>query len=715
MNASTVTQYFLATQCITEASGVCYVINTIGSSCTSAHAALLDLPNSSRHDFDCNTEQQKRAAVNKRLLVHALNLGDGHTLRTLFANCEHPAASIIDHIADMDATDGCGASPAVGFRSANELIATDDFQKHLLHIRDRKIIQTNGAPCRLFNLFFISTAGGTGSGAVEPIAIAYEDVTASLGIPVTTAIYALGGITFTGVSEFAPLNSACVTASLVDFVTRRSRHPNVSRCLYFTDLPPVEDDSESREQLIGLDYQALCCNSLSAYMRRSAPNNAAAGPLGNINYRSTAFRCGEISNRAIQASCAQESLYRLKPLLVQAKTDMSLVKELIWTNQSDENTRLQVNEIIANPSFSIEQMIEFAEFPLCKYDYSLLWNMGYFGQFDLSEADHCFAITPTTSDEIAKRKLLFATFEAFIEKLTSELELANEGYRAEIANAKQFILAFTGRRSRFSFRRELNEADLVNALEAIRSCKDEFDSNMAKLATLKLGFQLIIKEREALNAQLNSVERCLKRLIATLGPQSQQSLVVANSLDKTLPILLTLPELSNNEQKQQLYRLAYLLTLDGLQLVTGAASPRIEQIADEIVFGSPDYVSPPMGARHRTDRPATLYVLPTLEAQSAQLLKKQILIRNSNASVFFTDSIAMGAAVVSYQLRTFPDVESLFPGILRHDLVRAVKTDTAQLRFPNGTDCLKRLGIRIDGETDKIHFDSPFKKRFSDF
>ena len=100
-----------------------------------------------------------------------------------------------------------------------------------------------------------------------------------------------------------------------------------------------------------------------------------------------------------------------------------------------------------------------------------------------------------------------------------------------------------------------------------------------------------------------------------------------------------------------------------------------------------------------------MLLLPRMEHEDAEALAAAIRTRDDDALVFFTDTIGCGAAVVKYHFRRFRTVESLFPGIARRDLERALASEHVLLRFPHGYGFLQRLGIHFDANTKTVRFE----------
>ena len=114
----------------------------------------VDSPEVLRHyeDFD------------RRKGIKQLPLGERETLETLFQGVSGPLAEVVRNVAPMDARDGCGGSPAAGYRGTELLIRLQDTIAYFESLISRIVAQTGARPECIHVNIHASYAGGTGAG-----------------------------------------------------------------------------------------------------------------------------------------------------------------------------------------------------------------------------------------------------------------------------------------------------------------------------------------------------------------------------------------------------------------------------------------------------------------------------------------------------------------------------------------------------------------------
>lgn len=683
------------------------VVGSGGGLCSEIHRLFLDVPNAIKFDFDSPSEHAQRRHLHREFDVTAIALAEGETISSLFEGSNHPAEPLIALCSDSSAKDGIGAIAAGGDCAMDQRVVLDDFRSQLRHLRAQIISMTGGELDEIVVLWFIGEGGATGSGSIIRAISEFERELSSLGVPVRVQIYVIGAIAFAGVSEVAELNSPCVRAALIDFVTQKAP-PKVVRSLQIAELPPRGRNAQSlRSLLINIDHQALSSNALQQHLDRLAPNKATASPLGNITVRDFQIFASQESLSSLPACAAKKMLKLLEPLMDVKLIDPAIISSEEWLDKSVRVTCDSVDELVHLYWREAQTLKSLVVNPETTHDYLHILNLSQIGQMDACKIDHYCARPLQSESDIRFRQTLLNTLgKRFSIRLTQfEHQQASLFSTIKVLLPKIDVIvkgiANTGNDSK---KLKLIE-ELRQLLRQIRDHSERQYATSSKIACLKLASAMVAEEMRSLKDVLSYFKSCLAECISTIGPSSSEDLVATHTITDALKHLNAMPTLQESQRIARLNRLACFVTRKGLQLITGAINSRIESLADAIVYGTPTYRSPPLGAKAYTEVSSVIYVLPRMEQEDAEALAAAIRTRDDDALVFFTDTIGCGAAVVKYHFRRFRTVESLFPGIARRDLERALASEHVLLRFPHGYGFLQRLGIHFDANTKTVRFE----------
>ncbi len=656
--------------------------------------------------IDNANENEKRHEFYRRFNVTPIPIAHLHTLDTLAAATNHPGAHLVPQMANGNARDGLMATVGIGGMGGKLLVDSYEFERLLDIQRNAVIIDTEGSPEAIHFAVLCGISGAVGAGAVIPVGRKTELMLASLGVPVEMHYYCVGHIAMTGFSEMAPINDACTRAALIDFAISPAP-PNVIRHLHFQELPPKGPDAEDiRTRLLLLDHQCLNSIDMLRHLQREAPNHGARCVFGNISFRDTEILQSEPSLIAVRSSIVSQTyseLVRIKDV----RPFTGLIKAETWQERTTPLSHSSVDEILDAHWHSPLKIQEDILAPTESHDPKLTLDIQTVGLLDVSTIDHYMA-RPLESDvDIIQRRLVLEAVEAHLSSSTKRAD-----YQA--ARLTSLIDAQWGNVKRYSkgavdakppSRRKIIQR-LHDLLVELRKFIEARQMHRARLDALRFWLSLTRRELLALNQTIASVTNCLADCLSLLGPSEGEQLAVSKPVSEILPDLLTLPTYSKEVQDTILDSFGAIVTREGLARITNAALPTIDSIAMSVVVGKPDYKSPPLGAKSYIFHGPVLYTLPPIDPDDMKPLASAIKRHDQNAIVFFADSMDCGAAVVRYRFRYFHDVESHFPGILKHDLERALNSEFALLRFPEGTEFLSRLGIVVDPQTKKLRFES---------
>lgn len=653
---------------------------------------------------DNANENEKRKEFHRLYNVTSIPVAHLHTIDTLAHAAQHPGSHLVQQIGNGNARDGISALVGAGGMGGQLLVKSLEFEQ-ILHAQRNAIIKsTNGTPDAAIYAVLFGMGGAVGAGAAIHVARAVEEMAASLNIPVEIHLYAVGGLAMTGFSDMAPINDAATRAALINFVTSKAP-PNVVRHLHLQELPPLGPDAEDdRTRLLLLDHQFLNSYDVSKHLQRVAPNHGARSVFGNITFRHMEVIQAESSRMAIR----QELVSRINDRLTEIKESKpitGLIKGDSWQQRTSPIAHSSVDEILEAHWSNPVKMQEDILMPIESHDPKLIVNIQTVGQIDVETIDHYMSRPLESELDIIQRKHVLESLEHHLRSRLKREEFESSRIHSliepQLTNVKRLSAYAVKNRSR----RSKCILKLHELLANLRKLTAARQMHRARHEALKVWISQTRTELLALNQTLASLTNCLGELLSTLGPSNSEELALPKSISEVLPDLLTLPTYSREVQNTILDSLGALVTRQGLARIVNASLPTIDSIALAIVVGEPDFKSPPPGAKSYIYQGPVLYVLPPVDANDMEPLAKAIKRHDANALVFFSDSMDCGAAVARYRFRHFHDVESLFPGILRHDLERALTSEFALLRFPEGIDFLDRLGIVIDPDTQKLRFE----------
>lgn len=654
--------------------------------------------------IDNANENEKRREFHRLYDVTPIPIAHLHTIDTLAAAASHPGSHLVHQIGNGNARDGLSALVAAGGMGGQLLVNSPEFQ-NLLHSQRSAIIEsTNGAPDAAIYAVLFGMSGAVGAGSAIHVAKANEEMAASLNVPVEMHLYGVGGLAMTGFSDMAPINDAATRAALIDYATSKAA-PNVIRHVHFQELPALGADAEEeRTRLLLLDHQFLNSYDFTKHLQRISPNHGARCVFGNISFRHMEVLQEDSSRTAIRRNVVATLNAKLTQIK-ESKPITGLIKGDSWQQRTSPLSHASIDEIIdahwQNPAKMQEDILR----PIESHDPKLLIDIGSIGEIDVETIDHYMSRPLESERDIIQRKQVLESIEHHLARCLKRVD--NESARFTSLIEPQLIIvkklsdiAVKSKHKRISCIQKLqvvlaNLRKLVAAREMFRT----------RYEALRMWISITRDELLHLNQTLASLTNCLADLLSTYGPSGKEQLAVAKPISNVLPDLLTLSTYSREVQETILDSLGALVTREGLARIVKAPLPTIDSIAMTIVVGTPDFKSPPLGAKSYIYQGPVLYVLPPVDANDMEPLAQAIKRHDANALVFFADSMDCGAAVARYRFRHFYDVESMFPGILRHDLERALNSDFALLRFPEGIEFLDRLGIVLDPVTRKLRFE----------
>jgi hypothetical protein len=664
--------------------------------------------------LDNAKEMAARYALHDELGITSVTIGERNTTLTLFAKAPIDKQRGIRRKANTAVHMGMGANAVVGEQAALLYVASPEAKALAESLVERVFELTGGSPELVRFRILISYVGGVGAGQWRPLAYLLADAFREIGIPVALEIDALGPICFTRLSKNCRLNAGAVLPALVDFVTDNSNTDLdlITRRLELSELPPLGQQGELRDQLLNLEEQALSSAPFRDKREVVIPNAGTVDGVGNIYLRQTDFvgwldPIGQV--RPAVAAALQQPVHQG---LEFADIAPALFRQELWEDDGQERSRASVETILLHASNYTLPALTAA---ICQEGFNHKFRLSFTLQdgsrFDAHHVDQLCCVPPATLDDaLARLQLLASTVKTSLE-ICDDCQAAIALVEADQAvAARRLESAFRlVRRGGWFVSRRRAAHQLVKYATLVRSLSDERMEWQAKLAEVQNVAKKADREERKLRQQLVSIDRILTNYLPHAHQLATRDYVRVREPNAAFPVLLSLIGKSTERQTQILCSLAEAVTLDGLAVMLGTSFVDIQEIAQRVVAGPAAYSSPPSGGVRRQSEATTIYALPPLDEPFAGLLGKAVAQLRSPSDVVFGDTMAAGAGVLRIHYRNVHSMSEIFVGLLKHNTLKAHTRPDREMLCLGGEESLRNLGMSVNGD---LQFSDQFPDRF---
>ena len=689
--------------------GVFRVVVIIGGVKSSLLRYYLSLPNVIVIVIDNAVEIYRLRARFRGKRFISFVLGEGHTTRSAYSRATDERRLSSELTASTNFAGGFGSRGSNAEIAAELLVATHAFQDFLASLPDEAFARTKGKLHRIILYVAGSLAGAAAAGAKPVLLSAIVPGLLQIGIPVEVRQDLLGPMTFACVAKRARPNYA---VSLFKTLYQMLKYPGTSHdlathCLSLHNLPPFFDDVYLRDRCLLLDAVGLDSIPMEQYGDLVGANFANDGVTGSISHRVVDFMIGLDTAQHIAGPAASNLSAELKNRLEEILPDPLLVKDLTWSDESREQKRETIDEILDRFSISDDQSIERAitKAP-ASYRFHIQMLSGSNVEFPLDRLSTDFAVTPESLEEFDQRMRLIRTFQ---ERLGEEedivrVDLDDVGPKIETATKRLHRLLYKLRdRSRLS---GSQFAKLRLVAEVLRENWDRLHKLNAELQAIERASSNVDHEWDHHHGTLQAILKTLESHIPTSMLAEKLTSVATRPLNESFPQLLRIAELPIADQIDALCSFAGSITTQGLARCVGSSSDRLEDIARAFKYGRYDIESPSHDARVRecaSDK--VIYCSPSMEPKLEASFTKILHTLEPNATVTFYDTLMFGACVMRIRFQRFSHVGELFTGLVGHDLKVGLEDPMAALDSAEVAEMLRFFGARIEG--DRVVFPEP--------
>lgn len=630
---------------------------------------------------------QRPTPLRAPLLYKTFSLADGETAGTLFAT-EDPLRHRIDQLGDLNGSSGLGQLRLLGARAADTLLNTVEFEQFVQQLLDHVQVVSRGRPRQVNIRATCSSAGGTGSGACEPLVGRLSNELTALEIPVAVDYDLLGPITFAGLGARLGRNAATATADFVRLFRHKGegRERFTTRTLSLVEVPPVTHDQASRDSLLLQDEQALAGAELQQAWHRVEPNHAVSGPLGNITIRQIDYFTEAHPSR-VAATVAEAYYLQVSHAVAQALPCSALIREVRQSIEKQPIPHASLESIAERAlEASIDETLNELRMPTTAFQ-AVTTLVGAQGEeYETDRIDSDFAAAPRTLVDAHDRLRLFRSMR----QATEREHALVAGRQNELESHYQSLVSLVEtaidklRRGSWWSSIERRVDHFLDASAQLRQTIDQLNELNARRESLSVTMHLVEREEHALHDRLSrllaSLDQHRRKGKAGSGP----SPILFRAINEAFAELFDLDR-HDSERQQQLLRLqASAATVDGLADIVAAEAPRLERIAERIVRADAALAGPCWGGRLPQGEMLLVYALPPVVPYVADRLRELIRVLDPAAITVFADSCSAGVNVLRYRFYRIDEPHELFRGRLLQDLRDAVATPNDSLYFPQG-------------------------------
>lgn len=632
-------------------------------------------------------------------------LGFGKTADTLCAGKGPELEAFSDSVGDMNARDGAGQAPALGYAAALDLLENSDLMRYVPVTLANDLMNAANGPLAGVNFHYLGTINGaTYAGAVTELDFQVSRaIRRATGAVTTSRFYAAGPNVHRGLGDRIPLNAASTLARLTHYVTDPAMDPNAICGFTGFELAGCDRDEDKRRQIFNLALQALCNSALCVELDRVRPNNAINGLLGNIEL--CEFGIGRALDYETEVGPAIAEAYAAElEEIADAATDEHAIEELELSHRETPQRRLSIDELIAeSANLTSEQFIAELCRPAAKQTATVFVSVDAKQKCDIEQLPIRWSRPVESVEEFRNRLQEQRHLEQMLKALeeTSESELLEWGMEKEklIERIKRpFGLlhphGWDYVRAAWSPKRKTRNK-LTRLAHQSRHVVDEEDRVRAELQAVRSGRKTVATVRLASESKLTTLIADLK-LTAGKG-NAASPLVLPRSLNDSFAALWEAAATPAALDEAVAASVQYV-TLTGLQVVTGSGSGDLKKIAQQIVYGGYCVMAPlPWGNSPRNDAGWTTHVLPSVEPSLARAVRDAVRAVDSTANVAFGETCAAGVVAVAVIVRAAAKLSHLFPPSARSALADALSADHPVQFFPQGTDVVEKIGLTFDG------------------
>ena len=652
--------------------------------------------------------------------VFRLPLGAGHTLASLFEQAPNTPhfRKLRDYLqkhAGVDINGGLAQRIFAGLRAAQLLVDSPDFAAMLEKMYSQVLTAHNGTIERVNISLYASTCGGTGGPAGSPIldriAEYYREHHRAV---VSVEKFRCGSLSYESLGESVHLNRAAIVLQDLASTLLEKRPLNETRSLNFFELPMVAGDKYARDQyMIGL-LQAVCSDGYQNVTGTTAPNLAAHHPLGSIKLFNVgwwrqlppAHICCEVAHSYLAAI---KTALAFQPTSSNAKFHVELSTLPPVCEESVPQLLGRVQHAKACPVGWQEMLENISCGPSATVSVETKPSVVHFASWYKSH----FATAPDASLEAFRRRLaelrdvrqLIKQGMAGFTSRKTELTQQRSDLRNQFAALLRefYPQDWSGKILNwiFSSRQKERARRFHNLAQQLRTLVLQIEQQDAQIAALSACESQIQAAMVAIETQLQAVGQLLQNACSELqAPECPY--VTPQPCEAVFPDLLRLSCcLTDATVEPAVQRLlensAKALTLAGLSCITGAAQPRIELVARQLV-AEPLITGPYWGGQRPVNIDTTCVVVPPVgsELKSALLSQVSALGKSKQFHLLFLQEAASWNAV-RIQIRSPKSTSELVTPMIEDEIQDLLHNP--ELFFPPDfeTDDLKPL---VNGHAD---------------
>ncbi|MFO0941541.1 MAG: hypothetical protein U0930_12330 [Pirellulales bacterium] len=635
-------------------------------------------------------------------------MGENETSASLHVNSPQAVREAARKTGNSNMHNGYGARRENATKAADNLICSAAFIAWRDSLIDLAMVQTKG---RLHSINIVVCGSSAGAGYAGAALKITDEAVRSLsytGAQIQVQFDVLGTTTFAGIAKRGRANSSLAILSQIaySFRNRESYELRVSKSNQLHDLLPTGINRDQREALLLLDAVAMGSVQMLDYLSVPQPNREQDDAFGATLSREVDFTQQLDRKNDLLSAVAAPYFAAIDKACKNLTRDLSAVDDIAF-DESDlqEYRRESIENILANVLDEDKELrtLEAVQRPDRVARRTLRVISKSASDCVLERIPVTLSEVPADFDSYVRRIELFMGYVAVATKERVELELASSLKSSQIDRLSNQLMARIKNARRKGY--ALKDKKSVQLATSIRTLSDELNRLDEELDAAMRAQAVVSVELEVLNARLNAVKDLLSQHVPRDSKKHDLTLVSVCSINDFFQRLLTLSTLNETEQIDLLCSAAIQCTESGLAKIVGSSTTALDAIARQVVHGEYSIIGPSHAGQYRAEPADRVYALPPCEPLVEAALPKLIKELDSGAAVVFNDTIAFGATVCRVKFRRFHSVQSIFDGMLGHDLWVALNDPLAALNAKDGWQIVQALGGRAQGET--IVFDGP--------
>jgi hypothetical protein len=642
-------------------------------------------------------------------------LATGHTTRTLAEFADPDTRIALNQLPATDVDQGMGQYRKVGEIAMAIDVAEGAFGRYL----DNSLIpQLSGRRPALNHVHVAGKyglAGGTGSeGGRVALCATSRTILRKTSATVHLLFDLLGQHTTRSQASRGGKNCA---VGIVDHLALAIApgEPRRTCSMTFRELPDVGIDRDERDRLVIEAEQALYAADVQAQLMPIAPNRGLDGRYGNCQIAETHF-FRRLDARTEVAPDVAAPLAAEVAALIETRREPRIESITVHADLTPKSRETSPSLADRTPYSDPEEIFEAVLQPCGVFSVSVGARLLDGAAIRLDDPATEFGAPPESPIATSERLGLqldclfhlenqLADFQAELEEVTEQgPNLARRLDRdIRTAQGRLSLNPLTIVRTLFSDA-EKRLTRLQETIEQVRRNDDrrrELESTIAALlkthAALKAEYSWLI-------AKLGRMERSL----AAFVPRRRrfvEPLVQPHGLERVFGDLWEADGRADEAKMTALLtRAVKYVTVPGLARIVGANEGRLEQIAERLLNPRYTMEGPAWAGIERQDSPLKFHVLPPVEPEVGNELRRMVQAQDAKRFVAVSDRAPASHTAVDlhfYPVRTPAD---LLGGIYAAELFDAVHDPYSAL-YGVDLEKLKQLGITIG--PDGILFDNP--------